>query len=168
MKVENITRAVETTYQFEQDLTKHKFSVTLSGDSTNCKLSYIHGIGNIACTKSEAFYKEVMTFLLSKAKGVVLINTISKEIYEWICRNYPVYYQSELPIGYSNGFQYHVCIKNTVETNAYCKDPIPKVVPVPITTQSSINKTRIKEILTQVLLYKRRKIDFVDKFINLL
>lgn len=137
---------------------KYDIIVDLFGDPTNCKLSYIHGIGNIA-NLSDEDKKSVIEFLLKKAKGCVIINTINVNIYEYIIKNYTVYYNKKIPIGYGKNYQYHVCIKNNITINLNCRDPEPD-------ESTGLTKEMIKDKLTSLLRRYKRKTDLVDKFIE--
>lgn len=132
--------------------------LTLSGDETNCKLSYIHGIGNLTNTSINN-WKLVIDGALKKLKGCVFINTTNKRMAEFIRDNYITYCYNELPIGYNNGFQYHVTIKNDVNPSNYCRKPEILLVDKTI-------KENLKNKLVTFLKSKRRKADYVDELID--
>lgn len=131
--------------------------ICISEDTTNCKLSYIHGGGSLLIYNEEEI-QFVINHILSFCKGCIILNTIYKKVYDVISKHYPIYYKSEVPIGYNGGFQYHVCFKNIIRKNSSCREP----------TSVNLDKKRIKDVLTSVLKKKRRKSDYVDEFINLL
>lgn len=133
-------------------------TIYLSSDATNCKLSYIHGAGGLSDFNEEDL-KQIFDSILNAAKGCIILNTTSKKIFEFIKTTYPTYYQEEVPIGYNQGFQYHVCFKNTIRVNANCREPL---------QAKPMDRAIIKEKLQSVLKAKRRKMDYVDEFINLL
>lgn len=158
MNFENVTTSAEETYLIRPKNITYSYRFKISGDSTNCKLSYIHGIGNLqGCTVQER--KQIMEFLLSKCKGCVILNTIDKEVAEWITKNYPTYYHNQPQIGYHGGVQHHICIKNVVNINANCKNP-------PALNKDGFKLDEIKQKLTTILKQKRRKADYVDDFIK--
>lgn len=139
---------------------QYGFCLYLSQDTTNCKLSYIHQPSSLnGLNKDEK--KEVVDYLLRKAKGCVILNTTYKEITNFIKTTYPTYYYQEVPIGYNGGFQYHICIKNTISVSEYCRQPVKEV-------QNGLVKKDVKEKLLTILKTKRRKIDYVDEFIKTL
>lgn len=159
MNFENVTQTGEVTYQVKNAKSyEYNINLLISRDSTNCKLSYIHGIGNLQPFDDKE-KKEILDFLLSKSDGCVILNTISKNVADWIVKNYPTYYYNQPSIGYSGGVQHHICIKNTVKNNTYCKNPQPL-------TADKITPEIVREKLTKVLKQKRRKSDYVDDFIK--
>lgn len=135
----------------------YNYIVYISSDVTNCKLSYIHGAGQLVSFKAEEL-KEVFDALLINTKGCIILNTIQKTVFDFVNNTYPVYYQHAVPIGYHNGFQYHVCFKNTIRVNSNCRTP---EVDKPV-----IDKAAIKQNLCTLLKSKKRKTDYVDEFIN--
>jgi len=160
MKAENSTTDNEMTYLFSE-LKSYPYNLCfkVSGDSTNCKLSYIHGIGSLTVVKNDNEKLEILNFLLSKCKGCVIINSTSKPIIDLINNNFPSYYNVEVPIGYGSGYQYHICIKNTVKVNPHCREPkkVLKVVPT---------KEQFETKLRAILKKYKRKDDYVEEFIN--
>lgn len=158
----------ETTYTVT-GITGTSMIITMgvSGDPSNCKLSYIHRAGCLSSFTTNQ-KKEIIDKLLTVCKGAVIINTTNKNVADWISNNYPTYFYNEVPIGYGNGFQYMLCIKNTILTNAACREPLkvkPKSIGVKIDT-TALQKEVIKQKLVKVLTEKRRKGDYVDEFIN--
>ena len=129
-------------------------------DPTNCKLSYLHGLGTLglAGVSNEEKLK-VINHLLCYCKGTVIINTINKELFNFIKGNFQYYYAEEVPIGYNNSYQYHICIRNLILPNSYCRQP--EVKPQP-----TIDKEAIKTKLLTLLKKKRRKSDYVQEFID--
>lgn len=129
-------------------------------DPTNCKLSYLHGLGhlNIVGVSNEEKL-EIINNLLKYCKGTAIINTISKELFDFIKENFQYYYAEEVPIGYNNKYQYHICIRNLIVPNNYCRQP--EVKPQP-----TIDKEAIKTKLLSLLKNKRRKSDYVQEFID--
>lgn len=145
----------------------YPITLWLSSDGTNCKLSYIHGIGSFAMLTKEEL-KQVVDRCLQDCKGAVYINSVSKEVISKLRELYPVYSYTEVPIGYNNGFQYHILIKNTVVININCKDPyVPTATKATLPT-SPIPHDYIRTMLTTLLKKKRRKTDIVDEFIKML
>lgn len=133
----------------------------ISGDGTNCKLSYIHGIA--ALYGRSLTYEEQLECLegcLKEAKGMVIINTIYKEMRDFIHKACQVYYSFEVPIGYQNGLQYHIGIRNHIINNPNCK------IPKPLKSTTAPEKDKIRDTLLRILKSKKRKADYVDEFIN--
>jgi hypothetical protein len=139
---------------------KYSVGLELTGDAHNCKLSYIHQAGMLEYVEDNDECIEIINTILGKAKGMVIINTISKRISDLIVNNYQVYYKHNVPIGYDNNFQYHIGIRNHINVNEYCKMPIKK--------PESIEKANIKNALLELLKSKKRKADYVDEFIDLI
>ena len=160
MKAENITRAENNIYQFS-GLKSYKYNLSLyvSGDPSNCKLSYIHQAGSLqnVCDEEKL---EIINFLLKHCKGCVIINTISKKITDFIEKNYPTYYYNEVPIGYSKTYQYHICIKNTIVVNQNCLEP------KKIKIEGGLDTKNVSIKLKETLKKYRRKDDYVEEFIN--
>lgn len=146
------------------DLPNNKYGITLyiGTDGTNCKLSYIHGAGSLAYVAKD-LRKNVIDELLRKCKGCVILNTTEREIFNFIKATYPTYYAQEVPIGYYNGFQFHVCFKNTIVENRNCRIPN-EMVNVPAGEVPP--KKVLRDKLIALLKSKRRKNDYVDEFIN--
>lgn len=158
MKVENTTVSNEQNFTFKEFKgTNSSIALTLTGDSSNCKLSYIHSAGYLNLISDEN-KKEVMNFLLDKAKGCVILNTTNEKVFNFLKNNYPTYYANKVPIGYGTNYQYHVCIKNTIRVNQNCR--------LPEGLNGNIDKNTIKDKLNTILKSKRRKTDFVDEFIR--
>lgn len=170
MIVENVTRAgsTEDTISFS-DIKGYQYRLQfgIGTDPTNCKLSYIHGIGNLSLVKNSKEKKEIIEHLLKKCKGYVIINTINKEVSDFIFNNFQSYYYIKVPVGYSSGYQYNIAIKNCIVPNANCKVPS-EIINNTVTTVnnkvSNIDLNTIKTRLKILLRNKRRKDDYVDQF----
>ncbi len=160
MKAENSTFTNDMVYTFSE-LKSYSYNLgfRISGDPTNCKLSYIHGIGSLNGVKNNNEKLEILNFLLSKCKGCVIINSTIKSVIEFISDNFPTYYNVEVPIGYNKGYQYHICIKNIVNVNPNCREPKKVLEVVPTREEFS---TKLKAILKK---YKRKD-DYVEEFVN--
>lgn len=143
-------------------------SITLSGDNSNCKLSYIHEVGNLKYL-SDDNKKKVLDFALEYCKGTIFINTTNKEVAEFIRDNYTCYYYYEVPIGYNDGFQYHLNIKNTIKINPNCKEPTHNENGTVIIKEKIIEKPVekvvevIKEVPKVIGGYSRKRIERVMK-----
>ena len=133
---------------------------TPADDPTNCKLSYLHGLGILgAVGVSDEEKLEIINSLLKYCKGAVIINTINKEVFDFIKGNFQYYYAEEVPIGYDGKYQYHICIRNLIRYNSFCRQPELK-------KQPTIDKEVIKTKLLTLLKNKRRKNDYVQEFID--
>jgi hypothetical protein len=139
-----------------------RFVFSLSGDGSNCKLSYFHQAGNLS-RFSEEEKKKIVDFALLRVKGCVIINTIDKEVALFFKKTYPTYYYQELPIGYNDGFQYHICIKNTMNVHYSCKNPQPIEEPM-----HGFAKTKIEKSLRTYLKANDMKTKFVNSFMTYL
>jgi len=135
---------------------RHHAYFEIGDDPTNCKLSYIHGLGNYNYVDKEKLIEDLNHALQTQCKGAVIINTISEKVADVILDNYQVYYFQKVPIGYNNKFQYHICIRNHISINLNCK--IPK----------KYDKLTLKGKLVHLFKSKRRKLDIIDDILNLL
>lgn len=157
MKVENTTYSSTRTYTFYPDQ-GYSFNLELSEDKSNCKLSYIHQAGALV-NRSDKIKKEAIDFLLQKAKGCIIINTTNKQVADWLSKNYDTYYYNEVPIGYNESYQYHICIRNNVAINHNCRKP--EALKVQVFDKDSL-KVKMKAILKKL----RRKSDYVDELVD--
>lgn len=170
MIVENVTQAgsTENTISFS-NIKGYQYRIHLGvgTDPTNCKLSYIHGIGNLAVIKDNKEKKEIIEHLLKKCKGYVIINTTNKEVSDFIFKNFESYYYIKVPVGYNSGYQYNIAIRNHIIPNTHCKAPS-KIINNTVTKVnnkvSNIDLNTIKTRLKILLRNKRRKDDYVDQF----
>lgn len=137
-----------------------------SNDSTNCKLSYIHGVGYLAVFEKNDDRKMIIDTVLKYLKGCVIINTTDKSVSDWISENYLTYYYQKVPIGYNNKYQYHICIKNNINTNNNCRKPVTDTDL--LRKKPFLTKDKIKNTLLKVLKDRRRKADYIDEFLTLL
>jgi Pyruvate/2-oxoacid:ferredoxin oxidoreductase delta subunit len=161
MIAENTTYAQNRNYSFKGFKNKSSYvQLEIADDQSNCKLSYIHKAGSLAILTDDKEKKQVVDYLLKMCKGCVIINTTNEDSYNFFAKNYPVYYKHEVPIGYNRGFQYHICIKNTINPNDNCRAPNKAV------STNGLNKENIKVRMIAALKAKRRKTDFVDELIN--
>lgn len=155
---------------FDEKNLERPINLEIKHDSSNCKLSYIHYLGNIQYFTIDQ-KKIIIDAALRLCKGCVILNTISKTESEsdFIKENYDVYYYHKVPIGYYNGYQYHIAIRNSNNINSSCRKP-EENTDLLIKEQPLKNdfKTFIKEKLLLILKSKRRKSDFVDEFLNTL
>jgi len=141
--------------------------VWINRDSSNCKLSYIHGIGALGILTKEEL-KQVVNRCLQDCKGAVYINSTNKQVISYLKELYPTYSYTEVPIGYNTGFQYHILIKNTVKVNDNCRNPTAPVAAAPQIPASAISHNYVRTKLTELLKKKRRKTDIVEEFIKML
>lgn len=170
MIVENVTHAgsIQDTISFG-DIKgyDYKLQFGVGTDPTNCKLSYIHGIGNLSIVKDNKEKKEIIEHLLKKCKGYVIINTTNKEVSDFIFNNFKSYYYIKVPVGYNSGYQYNIAIRNYIIPNGNCKVPS-EIINNTVTTVnnkvSNIDLNTIKTRLKILLRNKRRKDDYVDQF----
>lgn len=147
--------AYDTTFIFTSKNGNSAY-LTIATDPSNCKLSYIHSVGTIQRFPDEE-RKEAIDYLLKYCKGYVILNTIVPEVRNFLIKTYPTYYHHEVPVGYNNGFQYNICIKNTINPNGNCKDPIVKKVQT---------KAELRSNLIKVLRKHKRKTDWVEEFLQ--
>jgi len=165
MKIQNTTAINNNTYTFSELYNGRTIGLYTATDVSNCKLSYIHGIGSLAIV-SEQERKAIIDGLLNESKGCVILNTTNEVVANFIKNTYPIYYFHKIPIGYGRSYHYHICIKNTVKLNNSCRDP--EVVNQPIAVEQHNNKVAIADKLLNILRKKRRKTDWVTEFIDTL
>lgn len=167
--IENVTVNRNTYYRITTS-TGRSVRLYYSTDDTNCKLSYIHSVGSLV-GMIDNDKKEVIDTILRVSKGAVILNSTKKAITDWIAKNYEVYYYNRVPIGYSNTFQYHICIRNSIMPNPYCLKPTVKITE-DINQQEvnsnnlKYNKSSIRNKLKKLLKSLRRKDDYVDSFVD--
>lgn len=147
------------------------YPMYISSDITNCKLSYIHGIGAIwSYTQKEELIVNAIKEVLYYLKGAVIINTINQKISDIIFKNFDTYYYHKVPIGYGNGYQYHICIKNSSNVNGYCRKPENNTDLTGRSVNISLKNNNDLDILAsklkEELKKRRRKTDFVDELIE--
>lgn len=134
------------------------YSFEIVGDLSNCKLSYVHKIGQLF-NFSDDEKKEIIHKILSHCKGVVIFNTISSIAAKFLNDNYQVYYYNTPPVGYGPNVQHHICIRNQVVINSSCSVPKEQ-------NYLQFGIPNIKSKLKKILKEKRRKDDYVDAFIK--
>lgn len=123
---------------------------------SNCKYSNIDYIGQLM-TGSVTEQQRVDAFkdVLKLCRIIVSVNTTSPEVAKFLEKHFDLYSCAKVPVGYNNGFQWHIIIKNKyskVGNNHYLRD-----VPV----EKKVSKKAIESAITKVLKSKRRKTDVV-------
>lgn len=170
MKVENVTplgSGGSLTYKFSEIETTYggtgAVTLNLNHDSTNCKLCYIHGSGSLVSCKTDDVRKQVLNEMLNlpSIKGMVILNTTQKSVFDFINKNYEVYYAHEVPVGYNAGYQYHICIRNHIRPNSSCRVP----EKAPTKEEKGLTKVVIAKKLENILRKKRRKADYIEEFV---
>lgn len=160
MNVNIITKNVPVKIVTFKDLNSYKgaLSFEISTDSSNCKLSYIHNLGNLFLIKNDIEKKKIVDNILKQCKGYIIVNTIKASIKLFLEENYPIYFSEATPVGYVNTYQYIICFKNPCVYNENCRQPSEK--------KMKITKEHIEAELRKILKSKRRKDDYVKDFIN--
>jgi hypothetical protein len=94
---------------------KRVCSVLLGSQSSNCKLSTAEYLPSVifsnSLNKEEKI--EVINIILRISRLLLFTHINSKEAYEFLKDNFDVSYCIEVPIGYSESFQYHIGIANS-------------------------------------------------------
>lgn len=124
----------------------------------NCKLTVVDGIRNAISGIKSNIDKEIIIFkeLLTECRQLTAINTTNTDIKDFIVNNFETYSVSKIPVGYNNGYQWHIFVRNiysklgTDYLRAVEKEPI---------------ITKIETQLTSALKAKRRKTDVVKDII---
>jgi len=137
---------------------KHDLSFEISTDYSNCKLSYIHQLGNLIMVKDDVEKKKVVNAILRRCKGYVIVNTIRPQVKQFLEENYPIYFSEATPVGYANTDQYIVCFKNPLVQNKNCRKPYER--------KTKLSREHIEAELRKILKSKRRKDDYVKDFIE--
>ena len=132
--------------------------VNVMHSGSNCKLTNLDFVNNMPLSnveKVKEFFKDL--------KIVVAFNTTSKEILNFFKKNFELYSVAEVPVGYENGFQYHVIVKNTYSNfpNKIYLRNVQKEQP-----NKGIDLAKIEEIMTRTLKAKRRKTDIVKEVLD--
>ncbi len=86
--------------------------VDIYHSSSNCKLTTIEYIYNIF--SEQQHFKEYFDEVLKKCRICTYLNTNQDHYAEWILKNYEVYSYNKIPVGYNDGYQYHIIIRNTI------------------------------------------------------
>ncbi len=126
--------------------------------ASNCKLTNLDSVCNMPLyniDKVKEFFKEL--------RIVVAFNTTNKNIVDFFEKNFELYSVAEIPVGYNNGFQYHIIVKNTYSNfpnKEYLRD-IKKEQP-----NKGVDLAKIEEIMTKTLKAKRRKTDIVKEVLD--
>jgi len=83
MKIQNTTAINNNTYTFSELSNGRTIGLYTATDVSNCKLSYIHGIGSLAIV-SEQERKAIIDGLLNESKGCVILNTTNEVVANFI------------------------------------------------------------------------------------
>lgn len=132
-------------------------------ESSNCKFSFVESINGLWAASYKKDEKEkIQTFknFLKQGRIVVSVNTTDNAIKEFILKNFEVYGYNKVPVGYNNGFQHHILIKNNDSgyANKMYLRPVEKTVKIKNPTMD-----QLEEVLTKTLKAKRRKTDIVKE-----
>lgn len=142
-----------------------QFTLYIAHDVSNCKLSYLHGCGCLREMDDDTF-KQVINEALKYLKGCVIMNTTVKEVADHIAKLYEVYYYKTPNIGYNDGYQYHVCFRNSIRLNASCRTPEGKKVVKAEIPKDYLSITDFKKLLIANVKGRRRKTDWIAAFIE--
>lgn len=140
---------------------------TIVNSPSNCKLSNIEYVADLyrSCNNLSLENKiaKIKRFL-SKCRILVCINTIDKNIKDFFEENFEIYDITKMPIGYNNGNQYYIFIKNndSVYSNKNYLRPVEKNVFKEIPTN------KLEQTLNNALKYKakRKKSDIIKEVIE--
>jgi len=128
----------------------------MNHSTTNCKLSTIEGIkyliGSGFYDTPEEKVQRVKNFL-NTGRTVVSLNTNDPDIKNFFEKNFNVFSSIEVPVGYNNGYQYHLILNNN---KGYWRTPAKKPIP-----KLDADMSNLEEVLTKILKSKRRKTDIV-------
>jgi hypothetical protein len=132
--------------------------VKVDHSGSNCKLTNLDNIKNMPLTdieKVKEFFKDL--------RIIVAFNTNNENILKFFKTNFELYSVAEIPVGYRNGFQYHIIVRNAYSrfTNIDCLRPISKEQP-----NKGVDLAKIEEIMTKTLKAKRRKTDIVKEVLD--
>lgn len=127
---------------------------------SNCKLSSLESINALIYHGDEKTNINKMNLVLKECRCLVYINTIDHRIKEFLESNYEIYEILEIPVGYGIGIQYHIFIRNTLSSMvSYAR-------PKAATNIRTFNMADVKNKLIATLKKKKRKMDYVEEFIN--
>lgn len=130
--------------------------ITLVYSPSNCKLVYIDSFNSILMVPEEN-RKEIMDKLMEavSAKNLLIHITI-EPLFNWLKENYTHYYAVKVPIGYSGGFQYHILIKNNVDTRAPIQPGITEEKVIKIVSKA-FEKTKLKKERIKIISEELKK-----------
>jgi hypothetical protein len=120
----------------------------------NCKMTFIEQVNGIFNGTREQ-WKAKLDYVLSESYIVVSLNTNNTTYAEWIRKTYELYAYNEVPVGYHNGYQYHIIIRNTLSkapNTCHMRPVEKKAVKVKY-------KEDLKGLITGILKKHRRKTD---------
>lgn len=134
---------------------------------SNCKLSHIENVRNLygSCNglSLKDKVKKIKRFLNS-CRILVSIDTISIDIKNFFEENFEVYNIAKIPVGYYDGYQYHILLKNNDSTffnKGYLR-------PVEKDSYKEISTDKLEKTLKSALKYKskRKKSDIIKEVIE--
>lgn len=132
--------------------------VITTDSRSNCKLTYLDNVGQLHLVDLNTlknFFKNL--------RIVVSFNTTNIAVVNFFKKNFELYNVAKIPVGYSDGYQYHILVKNVDSTAAnkvYLRD-MEKEKPV-----KGLDLVKIEEIMTKTLKAKRRKTDIVKEVLD--
>lgn len=120
---------------------------------SNCKLAVVDYCNNLADYADVKTVKELFARIPAAALYITLTNT---KTLKFLMENFDCYINERVPIGYNNGFQYHLVIRNITDNRAR---------PLIANSKHTLNKENIKEAIVKILKKYRRKTDIVDEIL---
>ena len=102
----NITRTTISRYEEGGTLLQNSYG--------NCKLSIVEQASSLLSNNKYSTDKKLtsMKNILSHGELTVFFHITNKSILDFLMKHYEIIYSIQIPIGYSNGYQWHVLIKN--------------------------------------------------------
>lgn len=144
-------------------------NVTFYNQVGNCKVGIIEFCAGIYQTNGDqTHWKERLNLILSRLHIAVYLNTNNAIFAKWLQENYELYTYSEVPIGYSMGYQYHIVIRNMHSNsgNTSQRRPLTPKKQEPVVTQPGTVPSI--EAVEAFLKSKRRKTDIAAGLIALM
>jgi len=120
---------------------------------SNCKLAILEYCNNLADYTDVKTVKELFAKIPAAALYITLTNT---KTLKFLMDNFDCYINERVPIGYNNGFQYHLVIRNVTDNRAR---PL-------ISKRMSSNKDNIRKAILKIQKKYKRKTDIVDEILD--
>lgn len=132
----------------------------------NCKMGFIDSVGGINIGTDEQ-KKAKLDYVLTRSEIIVYLNTHMQDYAEFIKNNYELYAYNEVPVGYGNGYQYHIIIRNTLSTRSN-KNYLRPVEAAKTSRTKKKTKNKIKGLIEGVLKKYRRKTDIAGTIMTVI
>lgn len=165
-----------------------QYEIKIHHSTNNCKLTYLEQIGFFRTDYEEGKTKSlsILKTVLFYCRCAVSLNTPDINVAKLIEENFELYSIVKIPIGYYEGYQYHIIIRNPNSTHtninmrateyvkgSFFKEETKKVVaekPIKedIYKNITINYEKLKKSLVKFFRANKRKTDLMDNIIQMI